>query len=82
MNSYLTFVLRRILQSLPTLFVVITFSFFMIRLAPGGPFDLERKLPQAVMENLRAYYNLDVPLYQQYFDYLVGIFTGGFGTIL
>ncbi len=77
--NYVTFVLWRILQSVPTLLIVITISFFMIRLAPGGPFDLERPLPPVVLENLRAYYQLDLPVYQQYFNYLWGIIRGDLG---
>lgn len=79
MNSYIAFVIRRILQSIPTLVIVITISFFMIRLAPGGPFDLERPLPPVVLENLRAYYQLDLPLYQQYLNYMWDILQGDLG---
>ena len=47
--------------AVPTLVLVITLSFFLMRLAPGGPFDLERPLPPAAMENLRRVYGLDQP---------------------
>ena len=79
MNTYLIFILKRFLQSIPTLWLVITISFFMIRLAPGGPFDMERQLPPVVEANLKAYYNLDKNLFIQYFDYLSGILQGDFG---
>ena len=67
------YILQRILHSIPTLFIIITLSFFLMKIAPGGPFDGERPLPEIVLKNLRAYYNLDVPLYQQYLDYLWGV---------
>lgn len=74
-----SYALRRLLQSVPTLLVVITLSFFLMRLAPGGPFDGERKLPPEIEANLLAAYNMDQPLYMQYFDYLGGLLVGDFG---
>jgi len=71
--------LNRILQGIPVLFVVITVTFFLIRQAPGGPFDAERALPPEVLKNLEATYRLDVPVYQQYFDYLGNLLKGDFG---
>ena len=73
------FVLRRLLQAIPTLFAVVTVSFFLIRLAPGGPFDLERPLPPAAMANLARVYGLDQPLGVQYLRYLGALVTGDFG---
>ena len=73
------FVTRRLLQAVPTLFAVVTLSFFLIRLAPGGPFDLERPLPPAAMANLARVYGLDQPLPVQYARYLGALFTGDFG---
>ncbi|KQT84730.1 ABC transporter [Methylobacterium sp. Leaf465] len=73
------FVLRRLLQAIPTLFAVVTASFFLIRLAPGGPFDLERPLPPAAMANLARVYGLDQPLIAQYGRYLGALLTGDFG---
>lgn len=73
------FVLRRLLQAIPTLFLVITGSFFLIRLAPGGPFDLERPLPPAAMANLARVYGLDQPLWQQYWRYLGSLLRGDLG---
>lgn len=73
------FVLRRLLQAIPTLFAVVTVSFFLIRLAPGGPFDLERPLPPAAMANLARVYGLDQPLGVQYLRYLGALLTGDFG---
>lgn len=75
----LGYVLRRFASALPTLFIIITLSFFMIRLAPGGPFDLERPLDPLIMENLRRTYHLDEPLWQQYLLYLGNLMQGDFG---
>ncbi|MFE1601937.1 ABC transporter permease [Methylobacterium sp. ID0610] len=73
------FVLRRLLQAIPTLFLVVTLSFFLVRLAPGGPFDLERPLAPSAMENLRRVYGLDQPLPVQYGRYLAALLTGDLG---
>jgi oligopeptide transport system permease protein len=75
----LSFILRRFLSAIPTLFIIITISFFLIRLAPGGPFDLERPLEAKVMENLNRIYQLDKPLIQQYWLYLQAVLHGDFG---
>lgn len=73
------FVLRRLLQAIPTLFLVVTGSFFLIRMAPGGPFDLERPLPPAAMANLARVYGLDQPLWRQYLRYLGSLLRGDLG---
>lgn len=73
------YVLGRLGTALPTLFVVVTISFFLIRLAPGGPFDLEQPLEAKVMENLRRIYKLDRPLIEQYWLYLTSLLQGDFG---
>jgi oligopeptide transport system permease protein len=65
-----SYAIRRFLGALPTLFIIITLAFFMMRAAPGGPFDSERHLPPEIEKNIAATYNLDKPLYQQYFLYL------------
>ena len=72
-------IVRRLLQSIPVLFVIVTFTFFFIRLAPGGPFDEERSVPPEIRERLEAYYNLDVSLPEQYVDYLRGLARGDLG---
>ncbi len=54
----LKFILRRCLEAIPTLFILITISFFMMRLAPGSPFTGERTLPPEVMANIEAKYHL------------------------
>jgi oligopeptide transport system permease protein len=75
----LAYVLRRLVTAIPTLFVIVTIAFFLIRVAPGGPFDLERPLEAKVMENLNRIYKLDRPLYEQYWLYLSAVLRGDFG---
>src|SRR6185436_169419 len=59
--------------------IVATLTFVLLRLAPGGPFDSERKLPPEVIANLEAKYHLDEPILQQYLRYLVGIVRADLG---
>ncbi len=73
------YILRRLLSAIPTLFLIVTISFFLIRLAPGGPFDLERPLEAKVMENLNRIYKLDRSLFEQYLLYLGALLRGDFG---
>ena len=73
------FIIRRILSLIPTMFIIITVSFFMIRLAPGGPFAREREVPEAILQNLMARYHLDEPLPQQYVRYLGDVLRWDFG---
>ena len=75
----LSFVFRRFLTAIPTLFVVVTFSFFLMRIAPGGPFDLEQPLEAKIMENLQKAYGLDRPLWEQYLRYLGNLIRGDLG---
>lgn len=75
----LKFIIRRLLEAIPTLLVLITISFFMMRLAPGSPFTGERKLPPEVMANIEAKYHLNDPMYKQYFNYLIQLSKGDFG---
>ncbi|HKY18802.1 MAG TPA: oligopeptide ABC transporter permease OppB, partial [Rhizomicrobium sp.] len=71
--------LRRLLGAIPTLFVIVTLAFFMMRIAPGGPFDSERRLPPEVERNIKAAYNLDKPLSEQYLIYLGKLIQGDLG---
>jgi len=75
----LRFILWRLASAIPTLFLVVTLSFFLIRFAPGGPFNLERPLPPQIMANLNAVYHLDDSLWQQYLTYLANLAVGDFG---
>ena len=73
------FILKRVLEALPTLFILITFSFFLMRLAPGSPFTSERAYPPEVMANIEAKYHLNEPLHKQYILYLKNLAQGDFG---
>ncbi|ORE89477.1 dipeptide/oligopeptide/nickel ABC transporter permease [Oceanococcus atlanticus] len=75
----LQYAFKRLLGAIPTLLVLITLAFFMIRIAPGGPFDTEKSLPPEIEANLNAAYHLDEPLIQQYGRYLLQILQGDFG---
>lgn len=68
---------QRLIGSFLVIWVIITLTFFMLRLAPGGPFDLERKLPADVLVNIQKKYHLDEPLFQQYFRYVKDVFLHG-----
>ena len=73
------FVLRRLLQAIPVLFVITTATFFMVRFVPGGPFTAEKAIPPEILRNLEAHYGLDQPLWRQYVNYLGRIAHGDFG---
>lgn len=75
----LLYIFRRLLGALPTLLVIITLAFFLIRLAPGGPFDRERPVPAEIAANLDRAYHLDQPLPVQYGYYLLNVLHGDFG---
>lgn len=75
----LRFAIRRLLEAIPVIFVIITLTFFMVRLAPGGPFDGEKEMPEAVKAALDAQYGLDQPLWVQYGRYLSGLLQGDLG---
>ena len=74
------FALKRLLEAIPLIFIIVTLSFFMVRLTPGGPFDQERELPEAVRKRLEAQYGLDAPLWQQYVNYLSNLLKGDLGA--
>jgi oligopeptide transport system permease protein len=75
----LRYSLTRFLGAIPTLLILITVAFFMIRAAPGGPFDAEKQLPPEIEANLRAAYHLDEPLVQQFGRYVWNLARGDFG---
>lgn len=75
----LSYSLRRLASAVPTLLLLITVAFFLIRVAPGGPFDSERGLPPDIEANLAAKYHLDEPLILQYGRYLAQIARLDFG---
>lgn len=75
----LKFILKRILIAIPTLLILITISFFLMRLAPGSPFTGERALSPEVLANIEAKYHLNEPIISQYFRYLGELFQGDLG---
>jgi oligopeptide transport system permease protein len=75
----LAYAARRLAAVLPTLLIIITVAFVVIRMAPGGPFDAEQSLPPEVKANLERAYGLDQPLLRQYLRYLAGVAHGDFG---
>jgi oligopeptide transport system permease protein len=78
----LAYTLRRLGIAIPTLLIIATASFFLMRAAPGGPFDAEADLEPEVLENIRAAYDLDKPLLTQYRIWLSGVLRGDFGPSL
>jgi oligopeptide transport system permease protein len=75
----LRYFLTRLSGAVPTLFVIVTITFFLIRAAPGGPFDQEQALPPEIMANLQTAYGLDKPIWVQYGRYLAALAHGDFG---
>ena len=73
------YALKRFLGAVPTLFIIVTVAFFMMRAAPGGPFDAARKLPPEIERNVKIAYNLDKPLIVQYGIYLGRLAHGDLG---
>lgn len=75
----LKYILKRLLEAIPVLLIISTLTFFMLRLAPGGPFDQEKALPDEVKEKIEAFYGLDQPLHTQYLKYLGNLMSGDLG---
>ena len=75
----LRFIGKRFLEMIPVLFVIATLTFFMVRLAPGGPFTTEKSIPPEIQKKLEAFYGLNKPLYQQYLDYMGNLLKGDLG---
>ncbi len=78
----LRFIGRRLLVAIPTLLLVVTVAFFMMRAAPGSPFDMDRKLSPEIERNVLAKYGMNKPLHEQYVDYLSGVARGDLGPSL
>lgn len=76
------FIGRRLLVAIPTLFLVVTLAFFMMRAAPGNPFDTDRKLSPEIEAHVLAKYGMNKPLAAQYLDYLAGVARGDLGPSL
>ncbi len=73
------FIIRRFIGLIPTLFIIITMSFFIVRIAPGGPFDKDKRLPPEILKNIEKKYHLDESLLKQYSRYLLDIVRGDLG---
>lgn len=71
--------LSRLAGAIPTLFIIVTITFFLMRAAPGGPFDQEQTLPPEIMANLQSAYGMDRPVWAQYGRYLGALTHGDFG---
>ncbi|HEY3695895.1 oligopeptide ABC transporter permease OppB [Phenylobacterium sp.] len=78
----LRFIGRRLLVAIPTLFLVVTVAFFMMRAAPGSPFDMDRKLSPEIKKNVEAKYGMNRPLGEQYVRYLRDVAHGDLGPSL
>ena len=73
------YTLRRLLIAIPTMLAIITMAFLMMRAAPGGPFDSQRKLPAATERAIAQKFGFDKPLHEQYLTYVGGVVRGDFG---
>lgn len=73
------FLIRRFLGLIPTIFLIITFAFFIVHAAPGGPFASEKNAPPEIIENMKKKYHLDEPMYKQYFRYMSDVAKGDLG---
>ena len=71
--------IKSVFMAVPVLLAVATMTFFLIKLAPGGPFDAEKAVSPQVLKNLNAVYNLDASQWEQYTDYMTGVVQGDFG---
>ena len=76
------YILRRLLIAIPTILIIVTVAFFMMRVAPGGPFDLERPMPEQIRLNILAAYGMDQPIWKQYLDYIAVLARGDLGPSL
>ncbi len=75
----LRFIAKRFFEAIPVLFIVATLTFFMMKMAPGGPFDKERATTPEIKKAIEAQYGLNKPLMVQYFDYMKKVLHGDFG---
>ena len=75
----ITYIARRLLQAIPTLWLVATATFVLLRIAPGGPFDDEKPVSPEIKAQIEAHYGLDEPLLVQYFQFFENILRGDLG---
>jgi ABC-type dipeptide/oligopeptide/nickel transport system permease component len=74
-----TIILRRLLQAVPVLFIVVTLTFLLVRSAPGNPFSTEKKIPPEIMEELEKQYDLHGTMWHQYLQYMAKVGRGNLG---
>ncbi len=77
--SMVRYFLMRLATAIPTLLIIVTLTFFIMRAAPGGPFDQEQTLPPDIMANMQSAYGLDQPVWRQYLRYMTSLAHGDFG---
>ena len=75
----LQFIIKRLFSALVVIFLIMTISFFLMRFAPGGPFDQDKRLNPETLKRLNEHYGLNLPIYQQYFREIGRYATGDFG---
>ena len=75
-----SYALRRLVATIPTLLMVITVCYLLLHFTPGGPFDAEKKVSEAVLANLQEKYHMDEPLWKQYLLYLNSLLHGDLGA--
>ncbi|MBI2719669.1 MAG: ABC transporter permease subunit [Rhizobiales bacterium] len=75
----LRYVIRRLLTAIPTLFLIVTISFFLMHVAPGGPFNMEKGIPPEIKANIERVFHLDEPVWMQYLRYLNNLIHGDLG---
>ncbi len=80
MPQMIKFIIRRFIGLIPTIFIIITLSFFIMRIAPCGPFDKDRRYPPEILKNLEEKYNLNEPMIIQYGIYLMDVLQGDLGA--
>lgn len=71
--------LRRVMEGVPVLWAIVTITFFLIRFAPGSPFDRDKEASPEIQERIEAHYNLNAPLIEQYMDYMGNLVRGDLG---
>jgi oligopeptide transport system permease protein len=77
--AMLRYILRRFLTAIPTLFLIVTISFFLMHVAPGGPFNMERGIPPEIKANIERIFHLNEPVWMQYLRYLNNLIHGDLG---
>lgn len=73
------YVILRLFTAIPTLFLIVTLSFFLMHVAPGGPFDMEKGIPPEIKANIERVFHLDQPIWMQYLEYLNNLIHGDLG---